>query len=251
MRTKAMGAVLALFLFMTGMVAAQQDQRCEAPDAYIQPFHKTARAAATLRNTKTLNILIVSSMPAQTTRVADKLRSYPAFLEGSLKERLPNYEFHVTVHSEPRKSIKQIVAALPEVLQKNKPNLVILQTGTVEAIGGVDPDKYERKLTQAVEMIAESGADLILVNPQYGPRISFAANAGSLNDRIRRVASYSDVSLFNRYDIMRYWSEKEAFDFSALKSDGTFEAVHRCLGRMLAEFVSRAASFSEIAKAPQ
>ena len=39
--------------------------------------------------------------------------------------------------------------------------------------------------------------------------------------------------------------------FTALKNDGTYEVVHRCLGHLLAEFVSRAASFSEIAKLPQ
>jgi len=249
MRTKAMGAAILPFLFMSGLTAAQ-DTRCEAPDAFIQPYHKTTKAALTLRTTKTLNVLIVSSMPAQ-TRAGEKLRSYPSFLENALKERLPKYEFHVSIHTEPRKSIKHIVAALPAALEKDKPNLVILQTGTVEAIGGVDADKYERHLEAAVEMITASGADVILVNPQFSPRISFFSNAGALNDRIRRVASYTDVSLFNRYGIMRYWNENDSFDFTALKSDGTFEAVHRCLGRMLAEFISRAASFSELAKVSQ
>lgn len=249
MRAKAMGAALLPLLFMSGMTAAQ-DRRCEAPDAYVQPYHKAAKAALHLRANKSLNILIVSSLPSQ-TRAGEKLRAYPQFLESALRERLPNYEFHIGVHTEPSKTIKHILAALPGVLEKYKPDLVVLQTGTVEAIGGIDPDKYERKLERAVEIINAGGADVIFVNPQFNPRLSFVSNAGALNDRIRRVASYADVALFNRYDIMRHWSENEAFDFTALKSDGTFEAVHRCLGRLLAEFVSRAASFSELAKATQ
>lgn len=249
MRTKAIGAVLFPLLFSTGMVAAQ-DRRCEAPDAFVEPYYKAAKAALSLRNNKSLDILIVSSAPSQ-TRMGDKLRSYPMFLETALRERLPNYEIRVAVHAEPRKSIKDIVAALPQALEKNKPSLVILQTGTVEAIAGVDPDKYERKLEQAIGLISNSGADTILINPQFSPRTSFVTNSGALNERIRRVASYSDVSLFNRYEIMRHWSENDAFDFTALKADGTYEAVHRCLGRVLADFVSRAASFSEIAKLPK
>jgi acyl-CoA thioesterase-1 len=249
MRAKAIGVALAPLLFMSGMAAAQ-DQRCEAPDAYIEPYYKATRAALSLRSNKSLDILIVSSAPSQ-TRMGDKLRSYPMFLETALKERLPNYEIRVAVHTEARKSIKDILAALPRALEKNKPALVILQTGTVEAIAGVDPDKYERKLESAIEVISRAGADTILVNPQFSPRTSFLTNSGALNDRIRRVASYSDVSLFSRYDIMRHWSENEAFDFTALKADGTYEAVHRCLGRILAEFVSRAASFAEIAKLPK
>lgn len=249
MRAKAMGAALVPLLLMSGMTVAQ-DHRCEAPDAFVEPYFKTLKTAAVLNSTKSLEILVVSSAPSQ-TRMGDKLRSYPLFLEASLKERLPNFAIRVNVQSEARKSIKHIVAALPEALEKYKPALVILQTGTVEAIAGVDPDKYERKLEQAVEIIRRSGADVVFVNPQFSPRTSFVTNSGALNDRIRRVASYSDVALFNRYEIMRYWSENDTFDFTALKSDGTFETVHRCLGRILAEFVSRAASFPEIAKLPK
>jgi len=246
MKPKALGAASLSLLLMTGMATAQ-DHRCEAPDYYVQPYHLAAKAGLALRSQKTLGILVVSSMPSQ-TRMGDKLRSYPLFLESALKERLPNYEIRVAVHSEARKSIKEILAALPAALEKHKPGLVILQTGTVEAISGIDPDKYERKLERAVEVVHATGADIIFVNPQFSPRTSFVTNSGALNERIRRVASYSDVSLFNRYDIMRYWSENESFDFTALKNDGTFEAVHRCLGRVLAEFISRAASFSELAK---
>ena len=249
MRTKAMGAALAPLLLMSGMAAAQ-DNRCAAPDAYVEPYYKATRAALALRANKSLEILVVSSMPAQ-TRSSDKLRSYPMFLETALGERLPNYTFRVSVHNEARKTLKEILAALPQALEKHKPALVILQTGTLEAITGIDPDKYERKLEKAVEIIRAAGADVIFINPQFSPRTSFLTNSGAMNDRIRRVAAYADVPLFNRYDIMRNWSENDAFDFTALKNDGTFEAVHRCLGRVMAEFLSRAASFSEIAKLPR
>lgn len=249
MRAKAIGAAFLPLLLTAGMAAAQ-DQRCEAPDAYVEPYYKTGNAGLSLRSAKTLEILIVSSAPSQ-TRIGDKLRSYPAFLEVALKERLPNYAIRVSVHTEARKTLKEILITLPQALEKNKPALVILQTGTVEAIVGVDPDKYERKLEKAIEIIRKANADVILVNPQFSPRTSFLTNYGALNDRIRRVAAYTDTPLFNRYDIMRHWSENDAFDFTALKNDGTYEAVHRCLGRILAEFVSRAASFSEIAKLPR
>lgn len=249
MRATAIGAVLIPLLLTSGMAAAQP-VNCEAPDAYVEPYFKTANAARKLRSAKSLDILVVSSAPSQ-TRLGDKLKTYPLFLEAALKEQLPDYEIRVAVHSEARKTLKEILAGLPQALEKHKPELVIFQTGTVEAIVGVDPDKYERKLEAFIDVVRRTGADIILINPQFSPRFSFAANAGSLNDRIRRVAAYSDTSLFNRYDIMRHWSENEVFDFNAIKNNGTYEAVHRCLGRLLAEFVSRAASFSELAKLPK
>jgi hypothetical protein len=249
MRAKAIGAALLPLLLSAGMTAAQE-QRCEAPDAFVQPYHKAAKAGLVLRSTKALEILVISSAPSQ-TRLGDKLRTYPIFLENALKEQLPDYAIRVSVHTEARKTLKDILAGLPQALQKHKPALVILQTGTVEAIIGVDPDKYERKLEKTIELIRAAGADTIIINPQFSPRTSFVTNSGAMNDRIRRVAAYSDTPLFNRYDIMRHWSENDTFDFSAIKNNGSYEAVHRCLGRLLAEFVSRAASFSEIAKLPK
>lgn len=248
MRAKLWGAALFPLLLSTGMAAAQE--KCAVPDAFVEPYYKTTRAAMALRTAKSLDILIVSSAPSQ-TRVGEKLRSYPMFFEAALRERLPDYQIRVSIHAEPRKGIKEILTALPKVLETTKPALVIWQTGVVEAITGMDPDKYERKLEAGIQLIRDSGADVVLVNPQYSPRTAMMSNSGSLNDRIRRVASYTDVLLFNRYDVMRHWQENEVFDFTALKNDGTFEAVHRCLGRTLAELISRAASFAEIAKLRQ
>ncbi len=248
MRAKAIGAALLPLLFSAGMAVAQEP--CAVPDSYIEPYFKVAKTAVTLRTTKNLEILVLSSAPSQ-MRMGDKLRSYPTFLEAALKERLPDYNIRVTIHAEPRRSIKEILPAIPKVLADTKPTLVVWQTGTVEAIRGVDPDKYERKLEAGIEMIRNANADVILINPQFSPRTAIMNDSGALNERIRRVSSYADVPLFNRYDIMRSWHENNAFDLTSLKNDGSYEAVHRCLGRLLAEYISRAASFAEIAKLRQ
>jgi len=235
-------------LFSAGMAVAQDN--CAVADYFVEPFFKANKAAVTLRTTKSLEILILSSAPSQ-MRTGEKLRSYPTFLEAALKERLPDYNIRVTIHAEPRRSIKEILPLIPKVLANTKPSLVVWQTGTVEAIRGVDPDKYERKLEAGIELIRKANADVILVNPQFSPRTAIMNDSGALNDRIRRVSAFSDVPLFNRYDIMRSWHENDAFDLSSLKNDGSYEAVHRCLGRLLAEYISRAASFAEIAKLRQ
>jgi hypothetical protein len=249
MRAKVVGAALLPLLFSAGMAAAQEN-KCAVADYYVEPYFKAAKAATALRATKSLEILVLSSAPSQ-MRTGDKLRSYPTFLEAALKEQLPDYNIRVTIHAEPRRSIKEILPVIPKVLADTKPTLVVWQTGTVEAFRGVDPDKFERKLEAGIELIRKANADVILVNPQFSPRTAIFNDSGALNERIRRVSSYADVPLFNRYDIMRSWHENEAFDLTALKNDGSYEAIHRCLGRLLAEYISRAASFAEIAKLRQ
>lgn len=240
-------AVLPCLLFAGPAVA--QDQ-CAVPDYFVAPYYQLSKSAVAVRKSKSLNILVISSAPSQ-TRSGDKLRSYPSFLEAALKERLPNYSISVAVHTEARRSIEEIVPLLQGIVTARKPDLVIWQTGTVEALRGVGADQYERDLETGIEHIRKVGADAMLVNPQYSPRMALLTNSAAISDRIRRVAAYADVPLFDRYDLMKYWGENDVFDFTALRNDGSFEKVHGCLGRALAEYISRAASFAEIAKLPQ
>jgi hypothetical protein len=58
------------------------------------------------------------------------------------------------------------------------------------------------------------------------------------------VSQTRDIPLFNRYEVMKYWGETGAFDLTALKNNGTYEKVHRCIGRLIADLVMQAASLS-------
>lgn len=248
MRVKALGTMVLPFLLLAGPVAAQD--QCAVPDYFVSPYFKLAKTSVAVRKSKALEVLVLSSAPSQ-TRVGDKLRSYPSFLEAALKERLPEHKISVTVHAEPRRAISEYLSSLNKIITARKPDLVIWQTGTVEALRGVGADQYERDLEAGIKRIRSSGADVLLVNPQYSPRMTLLTNSAAICDRIKRVAAYADVPLFNRYNLMKHWNENYTFDFTALKNDGSFEKVHRCLGHALAEYIARGASFAEIAKLPQ
>ena len=61
-------------------------------------------------------------------------------------------------------------------------------------------------------------------------------------DNLRVVAQEHDVPLFDRFAIMRNWSESGDFDlFSAVHGAELAKRVHRCLGRALSEFIMAAA----------
>ena len=59
-------------------------------------------------------------------------------------------------------------------------------------------------------------------------------------DEMRAVAQQRDVPLFDRFAIMRYWSDEGAFDFYAAGRDiGLAQRVHDCLGRAIGTLVIR------------
>jgi hypothetical protein len=115
-----------------------------------------------------------------------------------------------------------------------KPNLVIWQTGTVDAIRRVELDEFRAALEDGVEALQAGGSDVMLMNMQYSPRTESMIPVGPYVDEMRAVAQQRDIPLFDRYAIMRYWSDEGAFDFYAAgKDNGLAQRVHDCLGRAI------------------
>jgi hypothetical protein len=76
------------------------------------------------------------------------------------------------------------------------------------------------------------------MNPQYSPRTETMISVTPFMDNMRVVAQQREVPLFDRFAIMRHWSETGEFDlFGAFHGLGLAKRVHDCIGRALAEMV--------------
>jgi hypothetical protein len=61
-------------------------------------------------------------------------------------------------------------------------------------------------------------------------------------DNMRLVAQQHDIPLFDRFAVMRHWSESGEFDlFSTFHGIELAKRVHNCIGKALAQFVIEAA----------
>jgi len=246
---RALAAVAAILAF-TSAAAAATDERCGTPDYLIEPQASLSRVLAAVTRTQRLDILVLSGAPSQ-MNTAKGLRSYPSYLEAALSAELPRVQVRVAVRAAPRRSVMEVQPLLPALLAEVKPNLVIWQGGTVEAYRGIDAYGFGRSLLAGVSTLIVGGSDVILVNMQYSPRTELLIDIPAYNENMRWVSESLDIPFFNRYAIMRHWSDTGAFDLAALKNDGMFEKIHFCLGRLLADFVIRAASLSEFKGAGQ
>jgi hypothetical protein len=231
---------LIVLLWLAGTLPGLA-QNCSVSHELVSNFSPLQHVHEDVSKNRKLNVVVLSAAPSQVGAAAG-LKSYPSFLEAALRERLKNTEVSVFAFSVPRKPIDDIVAALPGLLKERKPDLVVWQTGTVEAIRQMDPDVYGEKLMNGVEMILAAKADVILINQQYSPRTDYMFDGAPYTDNMRWVAQNKDISLFNRYEIMKYWAETGIFDLSGMRNDGLYEKLHRCLGGLLSDFIVRAAS---------
>jgi hypothetical protein len=76
------------------------------------------------------------------------------------------------------------------------------------------------------------------MNMQYSPRTESMIAVGPYAEAMRVVAQQREIPLFDRFAIMRYWSDEGAFDFYAAGRDnGLAQRVHDCLGRAIGAVV--------------
>jgi hypothetical protein len=163
-------------------------------------------------------------------------------MQAALKAKLPSNEVNVSVEIQAKKTAEEVASGLAKLVESKKPTLVIWQTGTVDAMRSVDPDDFRAAVDEGVVALRDAGTDVILLNPQYSPRTESMISASPYLDNMRVVAQDHEVPLFDRFALMKTWSESGEFDlFTAVHGADLAKRVHNCLGRALSEFIMAAA----------
>jgi GDSL-like Lipase/Acylhydrolase family len=168
--------------------------------------------------------------------------AYPARLEAVLKQKLPGIDVKVVSLVRTRMTTEDLAKGMEKMLTDERPDLVIWQTGTLDAIRRVDPDEFRAALDEGVETLHKGGVDVILMNMQYSPRTDIMVPLGPYADNMRHVAQQHEIPLFDRLAIMRHWSDTGAFDLYAAGKDNVLaQRVHDCIGRGIAAMIIDAA----------
>ena len=142
---------------------------------------------------------------------------------------------------------EDLARGMEKLLIDEKPDLVIWQTGTLDAIRRIDPDDFKTALDEGMETLHNGGADVILMNMQYSPRTDIMVALGPYADNMRVVAQQREVPLFDRLAIMRHWSDTGAFDLYATGKDNVLaRRVHDCIGRGMASMIIDAAHLQAV-----
>jgi hypothetical protein len=232
---------LALLLLAAGPAWAEQPAECRVAENLTEPSFRLPQVARALA-AKHLNVLVVGAGSSQLPAG----NAYPARLQRALAEKLPGVEVKVTIDVKAGRTAAEMVKGLPASLDSAKPALLVWQTGTVDAMLGIDPDQFSQALDKGVKMARSAGADVILINAQYSPRTESMIALGTYVEDMRWVALQQEVPLFDRFSIMKLWGELGTFDLnSATKKLDIAERVHDCIGRLLADMVIAAAKSEE------
>jgi hypothetical protein len=239
----AMSAALAITLVTPGIAA--DEGACFVAGNLVQADFALQHVAAAIA-AKRLNVAVLGSASSSLPGAAGAANAYPARLEASLTRRLPGVAVKVVPHTKARETAAEMVKGLRQVLRDEKPDLVVWQTGTVDAMLGVDPDQFQAALAEGLDALRDNKSDAIFMNMQYSPRTDSMIAMGAYVEAMRFIALQREILLFDRLAVMNDWNEMGVFDLSATtKKIDIAERVHDCIGRLLSRLIVDGANLAQ------
>lgn len=200
-----------------------------------------ARTAARLRAGEPVTIVAIGSSSTAGAGSTSPDAAYPSRLQAMLRERFPGAEIKVVNRGVNGQDAPEMLARFDKDVAADKPTLVIWQSG-VNALfreGGLAAT--EKLLREAIARIRALDADLLLVDPQYAPRVIADADIGPMIRLIDAIAQEEGIGVYHRFALMRDWHESAGMGFEAFlwkdsfhMNDWGYNCFARDLGRAMA-----------------
>jgi hypothetical protein len=245
-------ALVATALTMVSLLAGRPSAASlAAPPACAAPVEEAApeaRAGALPRvavalQTHTLDVLAIGSG----TMLGPRGRAEGSFADQmarDLRAALPGVEVRLVVEGERGMTASAMLAALERDGNRQHFDLVVWQTGTVEAVRKLPQDAFARTLDAGIVLARQRGADLVLVDPQFSRALQSNADVAPYRAVMQDAAQRNGVVLFHRFGLIRRWVDAGALDLEKAPRRDRSEAaaeLNACLGSALANVVLHAA----------
>ena len=137
--------------------------------------------------------------------------NYPNRLAAQLRLQYPSADISVINAGRGGEDAPEMMKRLQTSVIDAHPDLVIWQVGTNAVLRNLDPTETANLVEDGIARIQAAGADLVLVDPQYSPRVTEHGDSASrMVKLLGRVAELRHVGIFPRFEVMRGWHEKQA-----------------------------------------
>jgi acyl-CoA thioesterase-1 len=216
------------------------ESRCSVPHELIEDDGELPASAAIMARHQPLKVVAIGGASTAGSGASGPAAAYPMRLQTYLADHLPGHAVVVINKAVARQTASEMVARFKADVLAERPALVVWETGTVDAVRGVDIDGFTRTLTDGVARLKAGGADVILVDPQYSPRTVALLNLQPYFEAIHMVGDSAQIEVFNRFDIMQHWIDDGRFDMTLKPPALTAEidAIYDCIGQLLAQIIA-------------
>lgn len=179
---------------------------CAVPQELLGFTGGLDRTRARIAGGGAATILAIGSSSTEGVGASDAGHTYPARLAVHLASRVPGAAVRVVNRGVGGEVVATTAARLRTEVAAVRPDLVIWQVGTNDAVRGVGLDTMAAIVEDGLVWLEAQGIDAVLMDPQFYPRIADNAGYRQAVTVIADLAARHGVPLVRRFDAMRYWA---------------------------------------------
>jgi lysophospholipase L1-like esterase len=238
---------VALAAFLLVPVAARAaGPACEAPHELLRLARPLTHLAQKLQGNEPITIVAVGSSSTQGAGASSPAGSYPSRLQVELARHFPRNKIMVLNRGVGGEEVPDMLKRFDDAVVAAKPDLVLWQLGTNSVVRGHMNAGQGDLIRAGLRKIRATGADIVLIDPQFAPKVIAKPEAGKMIALIAATAKEENVDLFRRFDVMKRWHDVDHFGFDTFVSpdglhmnDWSYACMAKGLGLAIADAVKR------------
>jgi len=225
-------------------LAAQAQPDCDAPLDMVRlatPLTHVAHKLAT--KAEPIVIVAIGSSSTQGAGASSPAANYPSRLKEELSATFRGHPIVVYNRGVGGEEIDDMLKRFDEAISVH-PDLVLWQLGTNSVLRDHAVAGHDEAIRVGLAKIRAVGADVVLIDPQYSPKVIAKPLTDSMVDLISLTAKAENVDLFRRFQLMKRWVTRDHMKFESFVSpDGLHmnDWSYACMAKGLSVAIAEAA----------
>jgi acyl-CoA thioesterase I len=210
---------------------------CRAPAEFVRLNYPLRHIARRLASGEPLTIVAIGSSSTAGAGASSPAASYPSRLAAELKQRLSGHDVTVLNRGINGEETENMLARFATDVLAVRPDLVLWQVGTNSVLRDHPLRPHSVLLHEGIAQLKEAGADVVLIDMQFAPRVLAKPETQGMEDQIALAAKEENVDLFRRFALMRNWHEAQHIPFDAFVSPDELHMndwSYACVAKLLA-----------------
>jgi lysophospholipase L1-like esterase len=219
--------------------------QCSAPNELTRLERPLTRTARLLAAGLPIKIVAIGSSSTAGAGASSPAASYPSRLAAELTARFPNHEITVLNRGVNGEEARDMLSRFETTVIAERPDLVLWQVGTNTVLRDHPVAPTSSLIEKGIVQLKAAGADVILIDPQFAPRVIAKSALSRMIDLLHSKAKQYDVNLFQRFAVMRHWRERQGISFETFVSSDQLHMndwSYACVAKVLSSAIVEAAT---------
>jgi acyl-CoA thioesterase-1 len=213
-------AAAAVLLVILGLPARAETPAltCDTPPDLIRLSNPLSHLGQKLAAGDPITIVAIGSSSTAGAGASSPANNYPSRLAIELKQHFPSASITVLNRGGGGEEVADMLKRFDQAVVAAKPNLVLWQLGTNSVIRDHKLADHGAAIRDGLGRIRAAGADVVLIDPQFAPKVIVKPDAEQMVNLIAATAKMEDVDLFRRFAVMKRWYNEDHMKFESFVS---------------------------------